>query len=245
MLVSGATTVFAELQSDLDRIWRAPAAVKQSGIWNLLRTRLLSFGITVPDKQWVFGLHSMPPDEQVLIAPAPVGVLAGSAGVSAATLPCSPLLASRSAQVPPGLGSASSSCSTNAADITYSSMAGPNKSQHTPRTYLATSGVPSPLKPGSDLTMSHHRCKSSPFHVLRTSGATFRSLVLRASAKGSIRLLKSRPSRTGPDTSPSRNATDRRASAPISAVDWHAAPRATTRAARCPSSRACLRAAPD
>src|SRR3569623_1439591 len=44
-LLIGATTVFNELQNDLDRIWRAPARVKSSGVWNLLRTRLLSFGI--------------------------------------------------------------------------------------------------------------------------------------------------------------------------------------------------------
>jgi membrane protein len=44
-LLIGATTVFNELQSDLDRIWRAPARVTSSGIWNLLRTRLLSFGM--------------------------------------------------------------------------------------------------------------------------------------------------------------------------------------------------------
>ena len=46
-LVIGATTVFNELQNDLDRIWRAPARVKSSGIWNLLRTRLLSFGMVL------------------------------------------------------------------------------------------------------------------------------------------------------------------------------------------------------
>lgn len=46
-LVIGATTVFAELQSDLDRIWRVPAAAKESGIWILLRTRLLSFGLVL------------------------------------------------------------------------------------------------------------------------------------------------------------------------------------------------------
>jgi membrane protein len=45
LLLLGATTVFAELQSDLDRIWRAPVRVKPSGIWKLLRTRLLSFGM--------------------------------------------------------------------------------------------------------------------------------------------------------------------------------------------------------
>jgi membrane protein len=44
-LLLGATTVFAELQSDLDRIWRAPAREKSSGLWSLLRTRLLSFGM--------------------------------------------------------------------------------------------------------------------------------------------------------------------------------------------------------
>ena len=44
MLV-GAMTVFVELQGALDRIWRAPAARAPSGIFKLLRTRLLSFGI--------------------------------------------------------------------------------------------------------------------------------------------------------------------------------------------------------
>jgi membrane protein len=44
-LLIGATTVFNELQSDLDRIWRVPARIKTSGIWTLLRTRLLSFGM--------------------------------------------------------------------------------------------------------------------------------------------------------------------------------------------------------
>jgi membrane protein len=44
-LAIGATTVFGEIQNDLDRIWRAPAADQGSGIWHLLRTRLLSFGM--------------------------------------------------------------------------------------------------------------------------------------------------------------------------------------------------------
>ena len=44
-LLVGATTVFAELQNSLDRIWRAPAAQRKSGLWSLLRTRLLSFGL--------------------------------------------------------------------------------------------------------------------------------------------------------------------------------------------------------
>jgi membrane protein len=47
LLVIGATTVFAELQSDLDRIWRVPAPAKVNGIWSLLRSRLLSFGLVL------------------------------------------------------------------------------------------------------------------------------------------------------------------------------------------------------
>ncbi len=45
LLVIGATTVFAELQDALDRIWRAPARDKTSGLWGLVRARLLSFGM--------------------------------------------------------------------------------------------------------------------------------------------------------------------------------------------------------
>ncbi|MGC3980565.1 MAG: YihY/virulence factor BrkB family protein [Steroidobacteraceae bacterium] len=45
LLGVGATTVFAELQDALDRIWRAPARAKSSGIIALLRARLLSFGL--------------------------------------------------------------------------------------------------------------------------------------------------------------------------------------------------------
>jgi membrane protein len=46
-LTVGATSIFAELQSDLDRIWRAPEVSKPSGIWGLVSTRLLSFGLIV------------------------------------------------------------------------------------------------------------------------------------------------------------------------------------------------------
>jgi len=46
-LLIGATTVFAELQSDLDRIWRVPAPAKANGIGTLLRTHLLSFGLVL------------------------------------------------------------------------------------------------------------------------------------------------------------------------------------------------------
>jgi len=47
LLVLGAITVFNELQNALDRIFEAPARAKSSGIWNLLRTRLLSFGLVL------------------------------------------------------------------------------------------------------------------------------------------------------------------------------------------------------
>lgn len=45
LLGIGATTVFAELQDALDRIWRAPARTNISGILALIRSRLLSFGM--------------------------------------------------------------------------------------------------------------------------------------------------------------------------------------------------------
>ena len=38
----GATTVFAELQDAMDRIWRAPSRPSGAGLWGLLRARLLS-----------------------------------------------------------------------------------------------------------------------------------------------------------------------------------------------------------
>jgi len=44
-MIIGATTAFAELQNDLDRIWRAPAADKGGGLGSLVRSRLLSFGM--------------------------------------------------------------------------------------------------------------------------------------------------------------------------------------------------------
>jgi membrane protein len=45
VLIIGATTVFGELQNDLDRIWRAPARDDIGGVWRLLRSRLLSIGM--------------------------------------------------------------------------------------------------------------------------------------------------------------------------------------------------------
>lgn len=45
VLLVGATTVFAELQTSLDRIWHVPAREKPKGVWAILRARLLSFGL--------------------------------------------------------------------------------------------------------------------------------------------------------------------------------------------------------
>jgi membrane protein len=45
VLLVGATSVFTELQDALDRIWRAPARLRVVGVWALLRSRLLSFGM--------------------------------------------------------------------------------------------------------------------------------------------------------------------------------------------------------
>jgi len=45
-LLVGATTVFGELQSDLDRIWDSPKP-EHAGLWGMLRGRLLSFGMVL------------------------------------------------------------------------------------------------------------------------------------------------------------------------------------------------------
>ena len=44
VLLLGATTVFGELQDDLNRIWKCEAP-KAAGIWGQVRKRLLSFGL--------------------------------------------------------------------------------------------------------------------------------------------------------------------------------------------------------
>lgn len=43
LLLVGATTVFAELQTDLDRIWKVPP--QRGGVWSLVRARIVSFGM--------------------------------------------------------------------------------------------------------------------------------------------------------------------------------------------------------
>jgi len=47
LLLVGATAIFAELQTDLDRIWRVPEKDKPSGLWGWLRSRVLSFGLVL------------------------------------------------------------------------------------------------------------------------------------------------------------------------------------------------------
>lgn len=46
-LLVGSTTMFAELQGALDRVWKVPLAERKTGIWNVLRARLLSFGLVL------------------------------------------------------------------------------------------------------------------------------------------------------------------------------------------------------
>jgi membrane protein len=45
LLFIGATSVLAELQDALDRIWRAPFKSRASGLWGLVHARVLSFGM--------------------------------------------------------------------------------------------------------------------------------------------------------------------------------------------------------
>ena len=45
LLLVAATTVFSELQTSLDRIWRVPTAARLAGWFQVVRARLLSFGM--------------------------------------------------------------------------------------------------------------------------------------------------------------------------------------------------------
>jgi membrane protein len=45
-LIVGSTTVFSELESNLNRIWEVEES-KESGWWSFIRTRLLSFGMVL------------------------------------------------------------------------------------------------------------------------------------------------------------------------------------------------------
>jgi membrane protein len=47
MLLVGSTSVFAELQNALDRIWQVPGVRKPAGLRAILRARLLPFGLMV------------------------------------------------------------------------------------------------------------------------------------------------------------------------------------------------------
>jgi len=46
-LLIGATSVFAQLQNSLNRIWRTPDSRVDQGLWSVLRDRLLSFGLVL------------------------------------------------------------------------------------------------------------------------------------------------------------------------------------------------------
>jgi membrane protein len=46
-MLLGATAVFGELQSALDRIWQVPKSEESSGVWNFIRTRMLSFAMVL------------------------------------------------------------------------------------------------------------------------------------------------------------------------------------------------------
>lgn len=45
LMLVGASGVFAELQGAMDKIWQTPVEKKQSGIWYLVRRRILTFGV--------------------------------------------------------------------------------------------------------------------------------------------------------------------------------------------------------
>jgi len=45
VMVVGATTVFGEHESSLDRVWQVPQRPASNGLWALLRARVLSFGL--------------------------------------------------------------------------------------------------------------------------------------------------------------------------------------------------------
>ena len=47
VMAFGATGVFAELQGAMDRIWQVPAVKSPSGLWYLIRRRLLTFGMVL------------------------------------------------------------------------------------------------------------------------------------------------------------------------------------------------------
>ena len=46
-IIIGATGVFVELQTALNNIWEVKAAPSKSGIWNYIRSRILSFGLII------------------------------------------------------------------------------------------------------------------------------------------------------------------------------------------------------
>jgi membrane protein len=53
ILLVGATTVFAELQDALDRIWRVPGRLRERGWLTIVRARLMAFGMILAGKRLI------------------------------------------------------------------------------------------------------------------------------------------------------------------------------------------------
>ncbi|HUR42936.1 MAG TPA: YhjD/YihY/BrkB family envelope integrity protein, partial [Aestuariivirga sp.] len=47
VMAFGATGVFAELQGAMDRIWQVPTIKTPSGLWYMIRRRMLTFGMVL------------------------------------------------------------------------------------------------------------------------------------------------------------------------------------------------------
>ena len=45
LMLVGASGVFAELQGAMDKIWQTPVEKKKSGLWYIIRRRILTFGV--------------------------------------------------------------------------------------------------------------------------------------------------------------------------------------------------------
>ena len=80
LVLVGATTVFAELQDALDRIWRIPGRLRKSGWLTLVCARLMAFGMILAVGfllvAFMFGLIcKVMPRQRVLVADVWLGAL--------------------------------------------------------------------------------------------------------------------------------------------------------------------------
>jgi membrane protein len=80
LLFVGATTVFAELQGALDRIWRVPGWMRKTGWLTLVRARLMAFGMILAVSfllvAFMFGLiYKVMPRQRVLASDVWLGAL--------------------------------------------------------------------------------------------------------------------------------------------------------------------------